>query len=86
MTKTVHVLYFASLGEKIERDNETIELPDNVQTLADLKQHLSNRGPIWQETLLQGVVKSAIDQSLCSDADTINDGNEIAFFPPVTGG
>ncbi len=86
MAKTVHVLYFASLGEKVNRTNETIELPNDVSTLADLKQHLSSRGPVWQETLLQGVVKNAIDQSLCGDAETIKDGNEIAFFPPVTGG
>ncbi len=76
---TINILYFASLREKIGRGSDTLEIPESLQV-----------AQVWQQATGQ---KSFPDDVLVAlnqeytDADAIvNDGDEIAFFPPVTGG
>ena len=83
----VKVLYFASLREQLGKGSEEIELPGGVATLAHLRSHLAGRGGAWTTVLAEGrPVRMAVNQDLAAGSATINAGDEIAFFPPVTGG
>jgi molybdopterin synthase sulfur carrier subunit len=87
----VKVLYFASLREQLGRSSEDIELPAGASTLGALRAHLIARGGQWASALAEGrPVRMAVNQDMVArgaaqDA-AIKAGDEIAFFPPVTGG
>jgi molybdopterin synthase sulfur carrier subunit len=83
---SVKVLYFASLRETLGYSHETLTLPAAVATLGDLRSHLAKRGGVW-ESLGEGRnVRAAINQEMVGPEVTVADRDEIAFFPPVTGG
>jgi molybdopterin synthase sulfur carrier subunit len=83
----VQLRFFASIREKLGTAQEIISLPDNVQTVGDLRQFLRERGSVWAEALAEGrALKMACNQQMVDAATRITDGCEIAFFPPVTGG
>ncbi|GGB99350.1 molybdopterin synthase sulfur carrier subunit [Marinobacterium zhoushanense] len=79
--------YFASLREQLARDEEHIALPAQVTTLAELIEHLgTERDECWLRALTATPVVTAVNQEVCGPEQRICDGDEIAFFPPVTGG
>ena len=83
----VKVLYFARLKESLNYSIEDIDLPVDVRDVAALKRHLAARGGVWQELFAgKQVVRGAINHALVADDAAIKDGDEVAFFPPVTGG
>jgi molybdopterin synthase sulfur carrier subunit len=83
----VKVLYFASLREQVGKGSEEIELPAGVETLGSLRAHLIARGGAWQASLGGNKsVRMAVNQDMALASAAIAPGDEIAFFPPVTGG
>ena len=83
---SIKVLYFASLRETLGYSHETLTLRPTIATLGDLRSHLARRGGVW-EALSEGRnVRAAINQEMVGPDVAVNDGDEIAFFPPVTGG
>lgn len=83
---SVKVLYFASLRETLGYSHETLTLPADIATLGDLRAHLARRGGVW-EALGEGRnVRAAINQEMVGADVVVADRDEIAFFPPVTGG
>jgi sulfur-carrier protein len=83
----VKVLYFAGLRERVGRGAEEIELPEGVATLGALRSHLIARGGEWQAALAENrLVRMAVNQDMAQAGAAIKGGDEIAFFPPVTGG
>ena len=83
----VKVLYFASIREKLGKGAEEIELPAGIATIAGLRAHLQSRGGIWAEALADSrLLRTAVNQDMAPPAAPINPGDEVAFFPPVTGG
>ena len=83
----IKVLYFARLKEAVNYSTEDIDLSSDIKTVIALKNYLSKRGEIWAN-LFNGkqVVRAAINHVLVDDLAAIHAGDEIAFFPPVTGG
>ncbi len=83
----IKVLYFARLKEAVNYSSEEIDLPEAIKMITALKNYLSERGEIWAN-LFDGkqVVRAAINHALVDDLATIQAGDEVAFFPPVTGG
>ena len=81
------ILYFASLAETLERRSEELALPEDCRTVTDLVALLRGRGEPFDSTFDGGTrILVAINQEM-GEADTdISDSDEIAFFPPVTGG
>jgi molybdopterin synthase sulfur carrier subunit len=84
----ITVLYFARFREKLGKERETLPLPAagpaSVQTLLD---ELAARGGIWQELLgCERGVLVAINQQMATRESALADGDEVAIFPPVTGG
>lgn len=83
----VDVLYFASLRERLGVDRENITLDADVSDLAGLLAQLRARGGIWSEALAdEGKVLMSVNHEMARATDAIQDGDEIALFPPVTGG
>ena len=79
--------FFASLREGLGLAGEVISTPPEVQTIADLRNHLIQRGDPWAEVLASGkIIRCALNQQMVNDATPLEDCAEVAFFPPVTGG
>ena len=83
----IKVLYFARIKESVNYSTEDITLPSDVGTITALKNFLAQRGDTWLE-LFDGkqTIRAAINHELVDNMAAINDGDEVAFFPPVTGG
>jgi sulfur-carrier protein len=83
----ITVLYFARLKESLNYSTEEMELPEGVKTVAQLKTHLAERGEAWAN-LFNGkqTIRAAINHGLVDNEAAVKDGDEVAFFPPVTGG
>ena len=83
----LRVLYFAALRERVGRNEETVNAPEGVASVAQLRKWLAQRGEPWQEAFAQTRrVRAAVDQAMVGDEHSLHDGAEVAFFPPVTGG
>lgn len=81
------IIYFASLKDRIGRASEQVEFPSGADTLEDLIQHLSAlHGDDWSTAIHSATILTAVNQEMCERHVAIKDGDEIAFFPPVTGG
>jgi molybdopterin synthase sulfur carrier subunit len=84
---SIRLLFFASLRERLGSSGESLELPGHVKTVGDLRAFLASRGEAWQGALDgQRALRMAVNQDLAGADATIKDGDEVAFFPPVTGG
>ena len=82
---TIH--YFASIRERLGLSSEMVELPPQVDTVSGLvnmliEQHDSR----WEGALNSSAVLVAVNQSVAKFSSSVKDSDEIAFFPPVTGG
>lgn len=83
----VKILYFARLREDLGQSAEDVALPEGVTTVAGLRAHLSARGDAWASALAAGkALRVAVNQDMADPATPIRPGDEVAFFPPVTGG
>ena len=83
----VTVLFFAALREQLGRPREELELPAGIGTVGALRDHLRARGGAWNSVFAPNKpVRAAVNQDMVQPAATIKAGDEIAFFPPVTGG
>ena len=83
----VKLLYFARLREVLGSSSESFELPAGVSTVGALRSHLIGRGGAWADALADGrAVRIAVNQDMAQASTVVRDGDEIAFFPPVTGG
>ena len=81
------LLYFAWLRGRIGQAEEEVELPAGVADVAGLLQWLRARGPRYAEALRDlSVIRIAVNQDYVGLGHPVRDGDEIALFPPVTGG
>lgn len=79
--------FFASLREALGVSQENITLPESVKTIIDLRAYLIERGNPWSEVLAEGkVLRCALNHHMVDASTALQDGAEVAFFPPVTGG
>lgn len=79
--------FFASLREALGVSQESVAVSDDIKTIADLRAYLIGRGSPWSEVLANGkVLRCALNQHMVDASTPLQDGAEVAFFPPVTGG
>ena len=83
----IAVHYFASIREALGRDHETLELPEGVDTVEQLIHWLVEKnGNGWGAVLGENTVMVAVNHEMVDRGACLKPGDEIAFFPPVTGG
>lgn len=80
----IKILYFASVKETLNCSEETFD--GQVETVSDLIQALSQRGNNWANTLKDKSIRIAVNQTISAVDTGLSAGDEVAFFPPVTGG
>ncbi len=79
--------FFASVREAVGSSQEALALPDGVVTVGAVRRHLSGRGGAWALALAEGrSLRMAHNQVMCGEDQRVEEGAEVAFFPPVTGG
>ncbi|MDH3219596.1 MAG: molybdopterin converting factor subunit 1 [Gammaproteobacteria bacterium] len=82
-----NLLYFASLAEALGTKSETLALPADCKTVANLVTLQRGRGEPFASAFDGSTrILVAINQQMSDLGAEINDSDEIAFFPPVTGG
>lgn len=83
----VTILYFARLRESLGKSSEQLELPAGIRDIGALRHLLAARGGAWAQELGAGKnVRAAVNQTMARGDEPVKSGDEIAFFPPVTGG
>ncbi len=86
-SRPLTVLYFAWLRERIGVGEEVFALPASVGTVGELMAWLARRGPRYAAAFEnRRVIRCAVNQDFADPAAPIGPGDEVAFFPPVTGG
>ena len=81
------LLYFAWVRERIGLTEEEVTLPDGVATVEDLVAWLKGRGPEYEHALSEpSAIRVAIDHVHARRNAPVAGANEVALFPPMTGG
>lgn len=79
----IKILFFAGLREKLGIEKLQWPTVANIETLLN---ELKAQDALWQEALARSDLLCARNQELCGLNEPLNSGDEVAFFPPVTGG
>jgi molybdopterin synthase sulfur carrier subunit len=83
----ITLVYLARLREALGAAVEKVELPGDVGTVAALLAWLRTRGGAWAAELAPGrAVRVAVNYDMARADTPVRAGDEVAFFPPVTGG
>jgi molybdopterin synthase sulfur carrier subunit len=83
----ISIRFFASLKEALKTDLIEEDLPDQIITIGDLRLYLSKKDTVWAESLAPHKnIRAAQNLEMVTMDEPIQEGAEIAFFPPVTGG
>ena len=82
----IKILYFASLREKLGTAGEELALPAGVADVGGVLELLAQRGGEWATLAAVKNLKSAVNQEMARHTTAVKAGDEVAFFPPVTGG
>lgn len=81
--ESVTVLFFARLRESLPQAELTLPW-SSAGTVEELRQAILGQGEAW--SAMNDNLLSAVNQTLVSDDALVKPGDEVAFFPPVTGG
>lgn len=83
----LNILYFASLREALGRDREQVDVPAAILTAGALRDWLVQRDVQMAAVLgTQRALRMAVNKKLAVADTPLQEGAEVAFFPPVTGG
>lgn len=78
------VLFFGQLREALQTDSVHINVA--VSNVLELRKVLQNKSPLWHNSLEGSVTLVAVNQTIANDNTVLEKSDEVAFFPPVTGG
>ena len=82
----IKVLFFAGLREELGTGSESLTLPAGVGTVGALRDRLAARGESWTALATTRNLRVAVNQQMVGLDAAVKPGDEVAFFPPVTGG
>lgn len=81
------LLYFAWVRQKLGKSEEDFALPFDIKTVSDLLAHLRARGGAYSDAFADGnALRAAVNLDYVKFDAAVSDADEVAFFPPVTGG
>jgi molybdopterin synthase sulfur carrier subunit len=87
VANVLRLVYLARLREAFGTSHERFELPQDVGTVAELRDRLRSRGGAWARELApERAVRFAVNHDLAGPDTPVRSGDEVALFPPVTGG
>jgi len=79
------IKYFASLRETLGLEQEKIDFVEG-DSIRDIQLMLSSRSPDWSKNIMDSELIVSLNQEVVDLSELVSNGDEIAFFPPVTGG
>ena len=82
----IRVLFFAKLRESLGQSEYQAEIAESPLTVAALRECILSARPDWRESLCAPNVIVACNQEVVGLESRVSDGDEVAFYPPVTGG
>lgn len=83
----LRLLYFAWLRERVGHAEEELALPSSVHTVGELMRWLAARDPVHGAAFARaGLIRAAVNQEFAAPETELAAGDEVAFFPPMTGG
>jgi len=84
---SIRILYFARVREDVGMAQEMLDLDAQTRDVKGLREQLIARGTPWSAAFAPGkAVRFAVNQDISRPDSAVRDGDEVAFFPPVTGG
>ena len=81
----IEIRFFASLRERLGTGDERLPA-DGITCVRDVLAQLRQRGSEWASLLEDDRVLMAVNQAMARETTPVGPGDEVAFFPPVTGG
>ena len=83
----IKILYFASVRERLDKSEETMELPASINTVAQLVALLAAKNPEFRQLNEGGQpLLVSVNQTVADSSASLTANDEVAFFPPMTGG
>ena len=83
----LNIHYFASIREIVGKDSENLELPSGVSTVEDLVKHLSAVNSAFKSLAeSEKKILVAVNQTVADESCILSKNDEVALFPPMTGG
>ncbi|VWX57489.1 molybdopterin converting factor subunit 1 [Sphingorhabdus sp. 109] len=87
MARSLDIVYFAWVRERLGLDQEQVALGEGIETIADVVMMLVARGGVYAEIFADlAKLRFALDQDYGLPASPLGSAKELAIFPPVTGG
>lgn len=87
MNRSINLVYFSWVRERLGLDGEKFSLGEKVETIGDVLALLADRGAAYAEVFADiEKLRFALDQDYGTIASTLGSAQELAIFPPVTGG
>ena len=81
----IKIVFFAALREQLDCAELSLSA-DDVKTVNEVKQRLRDRNSQWRQTFSNASLLSAVNHDMVAGDHLVKSGDEVAFFPPVTGG
>lgn len=81
----IRIVFFAALKEALDCEGLELAVADGT-SLSQIIEQLVEQRPHWQQHLSSASLLMAINHEMAEPEDTIKNNDEVAFFPPVTGG
>jgi molybdopterin synthase sulfur carrier subunit len=83
----MNILYFARIREHIGKSSEEVILPDQVTTVADVIEYLESLGNNYQNAFAEpDLLRAAVNDEYVPLDYNVSNADELALFPPMTGG
>ncbi|MAL64053.1 MAG: molybdopterin converting factor subunit 1 [Pseudomonadota bacterium] len=83
----MNLKYFAWIAEIIDKREESLEIPSGIETIGQLIDYLSSIDEAYKKAFeKRKSIKFAVNQVLVNENELISKADEVAFFPPMTGG